>query len=120
MVAQGRSLPELLVTVALGNGFILTGMLWGAFLAELINRRLRISAVYLGVLALFSFFGIVHSCSPDGNIYVPWSLTGIARMIPYQFTLGYVGLAVMFLLLSLTSASKEPPLDAEHQFKTEG
>jgi AGZA family xanthine/uracil permease-like MFS transporter len=120
MVAQGRSLPELLVTVALGNGFILTGMLWGAFLAELINRRLKISAVYLGVLALFSFFGIVHSCSPDGNIYLPWLLTGMARKIPYQFALGYVGLAVMFLLLSVTAASKEPPLDPEHEFKTEG
>jgi AGZA family xanthine/uracil permease-like MFS transporter len=118
MVAQGRSLPEMLVTVALGNGFILTGMLWGAFLAELIDRRLKISAIYLGVLALFSFFGVVHSCSPNGNIYVPWSLTGMARKIPYQFALAYVALAVMFLLLSLTSASREPPLDAEHEFKT--
>ncbi|MGO9245363.1 MAG: hypothetical protein ACLP0A_05985 [Verrucomicrobiia bacterium] len=120
MVAQGRALPELLVTVALGNGFILTGMLWGAFLAELINRRLKISAVYLAILALFSFFGVVHSCSPDGNIYLPWLLTGIARKIPYQFALGYAGLAVMFLLLSVTAASREPPLDPEHVFKTEG
>ncbi len=118
MVAQGRSLPELLVAVALGNGFILTGMLWGAFLAELIDRRLKISAIYLGVLALFSFFGVVHSCSPNGNIYVPWSLTGMARKIPYQFALAYVALAVMFLLLSLTSASREPPLESEHEFKT--
>jgi AGZA family xanthine/uracil permease-like MFS transporter len=118
MVAQGRSLPEMLVTVALGNGFILTGMLWGAFLAELIDRRLKVSAVYLGVLALFSFFGVVHSCSPDGNIYVPWSLTGMARKIPYQFALAYVALAVMFLLLSLTSASREPSLEPEHEFKT--
>jgi hypothetical protein len=47
-------------------------------------------------------------------------LTGIARKIPYQFALGYVGLAVMFLLLSATSASREPPLDPEHQLKPEG
>jgi AGZA family xanthine/uracil permease-like MFS transporter len=81
---------------------------------------LKISAVYLGVLAVFSFFGVVHSCSPEGNIYLPWLLTGIARKIPYQFALGYVGLAVMFLLLSATSASREPPLDPEHQLKPEG
>jgi AGZA family xanthine/uracil permease-like MFS transporter len=118
MVAQGRSLPELLVTVALGNGFILTGMLWGAFLAELINRRLKISAVYLGILALFSFFGVVHSCSPDGNIYLPWTLSGIAREIPYQFALAYVGLAVMLLVLSATAASREPAPDSAHGFKT--
>ena len=29
--APGKSLPETLVTIALGNGFILTAMLWGAF-----------------------------------------------------------------------------------------
>jgi len=39
-----HELPEVLVTVALGNGFILTAMLWGAFLAEMIDRRLRRSA----------------------------------------------------------------------------
>src|SRR5437762_8188509 len=43
MTLPGRALPEMLVLVALGNGFILTGMLWGAFLAEMIDRRLRVS-----------------------------------------------------------------------------
>src|SRR5450759_567253 len=33
MTLPGKALPELLVTFALGNGFSVTGMLWGAFLA---------------------------------------------------------------------------------------
>ena len=41
MGEESGKLPDMLVTVALGNGFILTGMLWGAFLAKMIDRQLR-------------------------------------------------------------------------------
>ncbi len=64
MTLPGKALPELLVIVALGNGFIITGMLWGAFLAKLIDRELQVSVVYLLVLALLTFFGIIHSAVP--------------------------------------------------------
>ena len=108
MVKPDMALPELLVTVALGNGFILTAMLWGAFVAKLIDRKLKISAVYLFVLAALSFVGIIHSASPDGNMYLPWNLSGLARQVPYQFTLAYVVLALMLFALSYTKESREP------------
>jgi AGZA family xanthine/uracil permease-like MFS transporter len=101
-------LPELLVTVALGNGFIVTGMLWGAFLAKMIDRRLRVAAFYLFVLAALSFFGVIHSASPDGLMYFPWDLSGIARQVPYQFACAYLVLGGMMLILSMTRESKEP------------
>jgi adenine/guanine/hypoxanthine permease len=105
----GREFPEVLTTVALGNGFILTAMLWGAFLAEMIDRRLKRSALYLVVLSVFTFFGVVHSSAPDGNVYLPWRLAGeLERAVPYQFALGYLALAVLLLLLSLTKESREP------------
>lgn len=103
----GKPLPELLVTVALGNGFIITAVLWGAFLAELIDRRLKVSALYLIILAVFAFFGIIHSASPDGEMYLPWGLTGLVQQIPYQFALAYAVLAALFLLLSRTKESRE-------------
>jgi AGZA family xanthine/uracil permease-like MFS transporter len=110
LVAPGKELPEALVTVALGNGFILTAMLWGAFLAELIDRRLRLASLYLGILALFAFFGVVHSALPEGNMYLPWQLVEpLQRAIPYQFATGYLVLALMVLALSFTRAAKEPP-----------
>jgi AGZA family xanthine/uracil permease-like MFS transporter len=108
MTTPGRELPEVLVTIALGNGFILTAMLWGAFLAEMIDRRLRRSALYLAILAAFAFFGVVHSSSPDGSVYLPWRLAGaLERAVPYQFALGYLALAALLLLLSLTRESRE-------------
>lgn len=107
-----KPLPEALVTIALGNGFILTAMLWGGFLAEMIDRRLRISALYLGILAFLTFFGIIHSASPDGNMYLPWTLQGMAQKVPYQFALSYVVLALMMLGLSFTKESKEAPPEA--------
>ncbi|HQU33118.1 MAG TPA: hypothetical protein PLB88_02285, partial [Thermoanaerobaculaceae bacterium] len=78
--------------------------------------RLKRSALYLGILALFSFFGVIHSSSPDGNMYLPWTLaSSLQRAIPYQFTLAYLVLAAMFLLLSLSRESREaPPEDLEH------
>ena len=105
----GATLPEVLVIIALGNGFILTGMLWGSFLAEMIDHRLRICSFYCWILALFSYFGIIHSSAPDSNVYLPWSLTGTARMIPYEFGQCYLLLGAMMFMLSYTRAGKAPP-----------
>ncbi|MBF0499813.1 MAG: hypothetical protein HQM09_06755 [Candidatus Riflebacteria bacterium] len=113
MNAGGKELPEMLVIVVLGNGFIVTAMLWGAFLTEMIDRRLKVSALYLCILGLLSFFGIIHSASPDGNMYLPWTLTGMARQIPFQFAACYIVLALMLLALSLTKESRVPLVEEE-------
>jgi len=104
----GKSLPETLVTFALGNGFILTAMLWGGFLAKLIDRRLKIAAVFLFIMAILTFFGVIHSATVDGAMYLPWLLEDIPKKIPYQFSLAYIVLAVMLLLLALTKESRKP------------
>ena len=107
MMAADKGLPELLVTVALGNGFILTGMLWGAFMAKLIDRQVRAAAFYVSVCAVLTFFGVIHSAIPDGNMYLPWHLGDMMRQVPYQFTIGYLALAVMLLGLSFSKEVKE-------------
>ena len=83
-------------------------MLWGAFLAKMIDRELKAASAYLGILAGFTYFGIVHSAVPDGNMYLPWNLAEPARRIPYQFGAAYAALAGLLLLLSLTRESREP------------
>jgi AGZA family xanthine/uracil permease-like MFS transporter len=105
---HGRALPELLVTIALGNGFILTGMLWGGFLAELVDRHFNKTILYLLVLAGLATFGVVHSALPDGSMYLPWTLTGMARAICLQFTVAYLALGAMVFLLSRTKFAREP------------
>ena len=112
MAAPGKTLPELLVTVALGNGFILTAMLWGAFVAELIDRKIKRAAFYLIICAVLTFFGIIHSAIPDGSMYFPWNLPANAAHIPYQFTASYIVLALILFGLSFTRESREPL--AEH------
>ncbi len=114
MSAPGKSLPELQVIIALGNGFIVTAMLWGAFLAELIERRLKASAAYLFILAVFAFFGIIHSALPDGSMYLPWALPELSQKVPYQFALSYVVVALLFLALSVTKESREPVSGMKH------
>ncbi len=109
----GVELPQTLVTVALGNGFILTAMLWGGFLAEMIDRNLKKCSLYLIILALLTVFGIVHSAMPDGSMYNPMNLTGIAIQVPLQFGIGYVIMAAMVFFLSFTRESKEPFVEEE-------
>lgn len=106
MIAPGKALPDLQVIIALGNGFIVTAMFWAAFLAELIDRRLKRSAIYLLILAALTFFGIIHSARADGSMYLPWQLPQPARQIPYQFTIGYTALAALFLALSFHKSSR--------------
>jgi AGZA family xanthine/uracil permease-like MFS transporter len=115
LAVPGKELPEMLVTIALGNGFILTAMLWGAFLAEMIDRRLKRCALYLAILGVFTLFGVVHSSSPDGQMYLPWTLADpLQRTVPYQFAAGYLVLAAVVLLLSTTRESREPAPEPEH------
>ena len=114
LTGTGARLPELLVTVALGNGFVLTAMLWGAFVAKLIDRQLRSASFYLFICAVLTFFGVIHSALPEGNMYLPWSLPDLARRIPYQFTAAYLVLAAMLIALSFTKESREGHLS--HDF----
>lgn len=107
MTQSGRALPEMLVTISLGNGFILTAMLWGAFVAVLIEKKLKSAAIYLFILAFLTFFGIIHSAMPEGTMYLPWTLSEPYRQIPYQFTAAYLILAMLALIASLTGQDKK-------------
>ena len=111
----GTTLPETLITIALGSGFIFVGMLWGGFLAEVIDRRLKTASVYMFSLAVLSFFGIVHSVQVAGEMYLPWMLTGLQRATAYDFVLGYLVLGVMFFLMSFTKGVKKE-VEVYHDF----
>lgn len=112
LTLPGKTFPQMLLIVALGNGFILTAMLWGAFAAKLIDKKLKQAAVYLLITAVFTFFGIIHSSSPDGNMYFPWQLSGVFQQIPYQFAIAYLVLAAMLFILSYTKNVKTGELKA--------
>ena len=91
------------VMIMLANGFILTALLWGSAAAFLIDRRVVPATVILAVCGLLSLFGFIHSVLPSGGIYLPWN---VATTLPYHWTIGYIGLAV--LLLAISTSSREP------------
>jgi AGZA family xanthine/uracil permease-like MFS transporter len=98
---DGHGLPELAVIVTLGNGFIITAMLWTSAVAAMIDARLRRAVAFLLVAAVLTAFGVIHSVHPQGGIYLPWMLEGLPRIVMLQFAGAYVALAVVMGLLSL-------------------
>ncbi len=95
---------------ALGHGFVLTAMLWGAITVYLIEKKYAKSIGYLLVTALFSFFGVIHSVLPEGGLYLPWQIP-YNRVGPHPYTItgAYLCLALVILVLSKTKAALEPP-----------
>jgi adenine/guanine/hypoxanthine permease len=88
---------EQIVLRAAGHGFILTAILWGGLLAELINGKLRNASIYSFLCAACTLFGLIHSVVPSGEIYLPWR---IDSNFVWQMASGYILVGV-----GLTAAS---------------
>jgi adenine/guanine/hypoxanthine permease len=85
---------------AVGNGFILTAILWGSMLANLIDGKLRKSAGYALLCAACTLFGFIHSVAPSGEIYLPWR---IGNQITWQIAFGYCLTGIFLFALSFHS-----------------
>jgi len=57
----------------LGNGFVLTALLWGWAAAAIIDRRLAVAAALLAVASVATLAGLVHSPLPGGAVFSPWA-----------------------------------------------
>lgn len=100
-MGEGQGLPEMAVIVTLGNGFIITAMIWISAVAAMVDRRLLRAAGFLLAGGLLTAFGVIHSVQPQGGVYLPWTLEGLPRLVAWQFVGAYVALAGMMALLSL-------------------
>ena len=109
MVTATDGVPKLAVVVALGNGFIITSMIWTAVLVKLIDRRLRSAAIFLVAGGTLSIFGVIHSVRLDAGMYCLWRLDGIPYETGLQFSVAYFSLAVALLALSLHAEMLEAP-----------
>jgi AGZA family xanthine/uracil permease-like MFS transporter len=56
----------------LGNGFILTAVLWAWALVAILERQAGVAAAVLAVASAASLFGIIHSPLPSGALFWPW------------------------------------------------
>ena len=81
--------------LVLGNGFIVTALLWGAAVVAMVERRLVQAAAVFGVGSLAALVGVIHSPLPSGALYWPWS---VESGTPLRVA-GAYGLAGALLLL---------------------
>jgi AGZA family xanthine/uracil permease-like MFS transporter len=81
MSALGRSPGELTgeagatygALLVLGNGFILTAVLWGSAVVFTIERRAAALAVVFAIASVSTLVGLVHSPLPTGAVFWPWA-----------------------------------------------
>lgn len=81
--------------LVLGNGFILTALLWASALVAIIEGRLRVAGAVLSTAAAATLFGLIHSPLPDGAVFWPWA---VATATPHTLAAAY-GVAASLLVL---------------------
>ncbi len=102
----------------LSGGFIVTSLLWGTFLAHLIDGKARPAAATLLLAGAFAWFGIIHSPLPSGPINTPGAVlrqlgeegrtSASAHRTPYHWAAAYAAMAGTVLLLG--KFGNRPPL----------
>lgn len=101
-----QGISELAVINVLGNGFIITSMIWASFLVAMIDGKPRRAAWIVLLGGVLTLFGVIHSVTPAGNLYLPWLLDPMSRSIALQFAGAYLVLAVVLLGFSLQRIGK--------------
>jgi AGZA family xanthine/uracil permease-like MFS transporter len=111
--------PKDQALLCLGNGFIITSMLWAAALAAILDGRLKRAATYLAVAGVCSLFGIIHSPLRQETIALPQHIyeqmpqkTEFLCQSPYHWAAAYVLAAVMLWVLAASRTDQDRP---EHQ-----
>ncbi|HEU5320196.1 MAG TPA: MFS transporter, partial [Methylomirabilota bacterium] len=64
--------------LVLGNGFILTAVLWGSALVFVVERRLELVALVFALCSVATLFGVIHSPLPSGALFWPWAAAPVA------------------------------------------
>ena len=121
---------DYVMMAALGEGYVLTAMVWGAAVAFIIDRRIIAAAGTMFIASIFTFFGFMHSAAISGGLYFPgnllmpgskgaelpgamvvWSERGLS--IPYEFSLSYLIVAVALLAMYFFGPAKDGTGPAE-------
>jgi AGZA family xanthine/uracil permease-like MFS transporter len=116
----------------LANGFVVISLLWASLLAELLDGRPLRAAIYLGVAALCSLFGLIHSPFTDMRIDWPWTVTtailedtakgamakGARYQTPWHWAAAYLLSAALVLVLAQITTFKAHEEPAEPKAPT--
>jgi adenine/guanine/hypoxanthine permease len=106
---QGEAARTFETVRVLGNGFILTALLWGSGVALIVDRRLVAAAGVFALASLASLCGVMHSPLETGGLFWPGA---VASRWPGQMAAGYGLLAGLLAVLAPWAASPAPAADA--------
>jgi adenine/guanine/hypoxanthine permease len=99
LAGEGRAVWSALLV--LGNGFILTALLWAAALVAIIERRLPVAGAVLAIAAVATLFGVIHSPLADGAVFWPWA---VASSVPHTLAAAYGVSGALLVLLGRGNA----------------
>jgi len=95
---------NLTVLTMLGNGFIVTAMIWATWLVWIIDRRMIAAAILCLVAAALTLVGLIHSPYPDGRLFIPGSDT---PPLVFALAAGYVLLGLLCAVLYRAGAASD-------------
>ncbi len=98
---SGELLVSYRTTLVLGNGFIVTSLLWGAAFASLLDHKLRGAAAFLLICAVATLCGVIHSPLESGAMFLPWAPP---EQFVWHLAAGYGVMALAFLGLGRINA----------------
>jgi AGZA family xanthine/uracil permease-like MFS transporter len=87
---------SLLSLLMLGNGFVITSMVWVALLVWIIDRRFLACLVLCAAASLMTLVGLMHSPFADGRLFWPDAATPSAV---FALATGYLLLGLVCLAL---------------------
>jgi AGZA family xanthine/uracil permease-like MFS transporter len=87
----------------LGNGFILTAVVWASAVAALLERRLGGTALAFAVASLATSCGLMHSPLASGGTFWPWTPPGPTSI---RLAGAYGVLAVLSGAVALSSRTR--------------
>jgi AGZA family xanthine/uracil permease-like MFS transporter len=120
----GAEIREWLVLLtALAGGFLITSLLWGTWLAWLIDGRWRAAAGALAVGAALALVGVIHSPLRGGPLLGPAEvearlaaegrLEAAARLTPTTWAAAYLGMGAAVALVGATGTRAAGDEDGE-------
>lgn len=70
---RGDAVATYQTLLVLGNGFILTAVLWASAVAFIIDRRLTLAGAVLALASGAALCGLIHSPLANGALFPPWA-----------------------------------------------
>jgi AGZA family xanthine/uracil permease-like MFS transporter len=90
----------------LGNGFVVTAMLWVALVVAMIEGQMTRAALFAGLAGLMTLVGLMHSPFADGHLFVP---DGSAPPAVFHLAAGYLMVAALCVVLRRRTGAPSHP-----------